>query len=136
MEKKEKEILAPLWRRSMFLPIGPVDNRISDAPTEEDLNYILPSESTEDQFDCTARMNDQLKDGKGWWPLEFWPIKVRVLTKAGEGWEKKVSVNLGRHRAIRDRQPKLHWTVQHMVDKEEYSIKARTFKNVQWVEVV
>jgi hypothetical protein len=136
MEKKEKEILAPLQRRSMFLPIGPVDNRISDAPTEEDLNYILPSESTEDQFDCTARMNDQLKDAKGWWPLELWPIKVRVLTKSGEGWEKKVSVNLGRHRAIRDREPKLHWTVLRMIGKEEYNIKARTCKSVKWVEVV
>jgi hypothetical protein len=137
LEKKEMETLAPLRRRSTFLPIDSDDDekKSMDAPTVEDLQYILPSEATEDHFDATARVNDQLKDAKGWWILEFWPVKIRVLAKDGEGWEKKVRVNLGRHRAVRENEPKMHWTVAHMIDNGKYTLKARCDKSTTWEEV-
>jgi hypothetical protein len=136
IEKYEKKTLAPLQRRSTFLRIGPEDDTIKGAPTEEDLQYILPSESTEDYFDSMAKLNDQLVDAKGWWLLEVWPVKVRALAKDGEGWEKKVRVNMGRYRAIRETEPKMHWTVGHMIAKGNYTLKARAHKKTRWVEVV
>jgi len=59
-----------------------------------------------------------------------------VLAKDGIGWEKKVRMNLGRYRAIRESEPKMHWTVQHMIDEKEYTIKARMDKKTQWRVVV
>jgi hypothetical protein len=132
MERYEKGTLKPLKQRSTFLNLS--DDIIDDAPTAEDLQYILPDESTEDYFDAKARINDQLVDAKGWWVLEFWPIKVRVVAKGGEGWEKKVSLNLGRYRAAREAEPKLHWTVRHMMDEGKYTMRARSDKTTTWVE--
>jgi len=83
-----------------------------------------------------ADSNDQLAQAKGWWILEFWPVKIRVLAKEGEGWVKKVSLNRGRYRAVRESEPKLHWTVRHMIDEGKYTIKARVEKNMTWREVV
>ena len=134
VEKYKKKTLAPLSRRSVFLPIGP-ENTIVDAPTTEDLSYILPSESTEDYFDAMAQINDQLVQAKGWWILEFWPIVVRVLAKSGDHWERKISLNRGRYRAVRDSDPRMHWTVGHQVKEGQYTIRARTDGYAIWEEV-
>ena len=134
LEKKRKKTLAPLARRSVFLPIGP-ENTIEDAPTAEDLSYILPSESTEDYFDAMAPINDQLVQAKGWWILEFWPIVVRVLAKSGDHWQRKISLNRGRYRAVRDSEPKMHWTVGHQEREGQYTIRARTDRYAIWEEV-
>jgi len=134
VEKYKQKTLAPLARRSIFLPIGR-ENSIEDAPTAEDLTYILPSESTEDYFDSMAPINDQLVQAKGWWILEFWPIVVRTLAKTGDYWEKKISLNRGRYRAVRDSEPKMHWTVGHQIKEGKYVIRARTDRYAHWEEV-
>ncbi|KAI1350587.1 hypothetical protein F5Y01DRAFT_146572 [Xylaria sp. FL0043] len=136
MTKYNKKILAPIQRRSTFLPIGPEGYTIDDAPTCEDLNYILPSESDEDHFDAMQPPNDMLKIVKSWWVLELWPVKIRVLSKDKEGWEKRIRVNLGRHRAIRSTRPNMHWTVQKMIDEGKYKLKTRQVNNTKWNEVV
>ncbi|ORY58532.1 uncharacterized protein BCR38DRAFT_400290 [Pseudomassariella vexata] len=136
LEKYEKKSLAPLRQRSTFLPIGPEEYGIEGAPSAEDLQYVLPSESTEDHFDCMEEPRDQLVDAKSWWMLEIWPVKIHVLASDGEGWEKRVRMNLGRHRAIRELQPKLHWTVQHRINERTYDLKTRAVKNTSWLEVV
>ncbi|KAF3023028.1 hypothetical protein E8E14_011756 [Neopestalotiopsis sp. 37M] len=134
MEKYEKKTLAPLYRRSVFLPIGSEDDRIKDAPSAEKLNYILPSESDEDHFDGLERCNDMLKIARVWWVLELWPIKLRLLTKDGDGWEKHIRMNLGRHRGVRCSEPKMHWTVQHAIAEGRYNLKAKCEKGVCWTE--
>ncbi|KAF1988472.1 hypothetical protein K402DRAFT_452716 [Aulographum hederae CBS 113979] len=136
VEKYEKKTLAPLQRRSTFLPIGEENDVIKDAPTAEDLQYILPAESTEDHFDSLQRVNDQLVDAKGWWILEIWPVKIRVRSSDGERWEKRVRMNLGRHRAIREMEPHMHWTVRHRMDSNKYTLKVRENKGTTWREVV
>ncbi|TGJ79433.1 hypothetical protein E0Z10_g9320 [Xylaria hypoxylon] len=136
MTKYNKKILAPVQRRSTFLPIGPEGYAIDDAPTREDLNYMLPSESDENHFDGMEPPNDQLKIAKSWWILEVWPVKIRVLSSDKECWEKRVRVNLGRRRGIRNRQPNMHWTVQKMIDEGKYTLKARQTNGTKWREIV
>lgn len=136
IEKYEKKTLAPLQKRATFLRIGPEEDTIQGAPTAEDLQYILPSESTEDHFDSMARLNDQLHDAKGWWILELWPVKIRAVAKDKEGWAKKVRMNLGRHRPIRETEPKMHWTVGNMIDEGKYVCNNRALKDLEWIEVV
>ncbi|KAI0858064.1 hypothetical protein F4860DRAFT_327335 [Xylaria cubensis] len=136
LAKYHKKILAPVQRRSTFLPIGPEGYTIDDAPTREDLNYILPSESDEDHFDAMQEPNDMLKVARVWWILELWPVKIRVLSSDKEGWEKRVRVNLGRHRGIRNREPNMHWTVQKMVDEEKYDLKVRQTNGTKWRQLV
>ncbi|KAI8631589.1 hypothetical protein F5Y19DRAFT_424232 [Xylariaceae sp. FL1651] len=136
MAKYEKKILAPIQRRSTFLPIGAENNTIEDAPTTADLNYILPSESDEDHFDSMEQPHDQLVDAKGWWILELWPVKIRVLSRDKEAWEKRVRLNLGRYRAIRQREPKMHWTVQKRIDENKYTLRTRQTNGTTWSHVV
>ncbi|KAI0542817.1 hypothetical protein GGR58DRAFT_452087 [Xylaria digitata] len=136
MTKYNKKTPAPVQRRSTFLPIGPEGYTIDDAPTHEDLNYIFPSESDENHFDAMEPPNDQLKIARGWWILEIWPVKIRVLSKDKESWEKRVRFNLGRHRGIRNRQPNMHWTVQKMIDEGKYTLKTRQTNGTKWREVV
>jgi hypothetical protein len=92
------------------------------------------SETVESHFDALAPVNDQLKLAKGWWVLEYWPVKIRVLKKADddEVWEKKVRLNLGRYRAVRELEPKMHWTVQRMIDEGKYTLRSRCHKNTSW----
>jgi len=127
MAKYRKNTLAPVQRRSTFLPIGG-GNTVEGAPTSEDLNYILPSEGDEDYFDSMEEPRDQLKDAKSWWIIELWPVKIRVLSKDQEAWEKRVRVNLGRYRAIRNRNPNMHWTVQKRIGDGAYTMKTRQTK--------
>ncbi|GAP86702.2 hypothetical protein SAMD00023353_2000240 [Rosellinia necatrix] len=136
MTKYNKGTLAPVQRRSVFLPIGHKGHTIDDAPTREALNYVLPSESDEDHFDAMQPPNDQLKIAKGWWILEVWPVKIRVLSNDKEGWEKRVRFNLGRRRGIRDRAPNMHWTVQKMIDNGSYTLRNRETNGTKWREVV
>ncbi|RYC61913.1 hypothetical protein CHU98_g4286 [Xylaria longipes] len=136
MTMYRKKILAPVQRRSTFLPIGPEGYTIDNAPTREDLNYILPSESDEDHFDAMQPPNDMLEVAKVWWILELWPVKIRVLSGDNEGWEKRVRVNLGRYRGIRNREPNMHWTVQKMIDEGQCDLKVRQTNGTKWRQVV
>lgn len=97
--------------------------------------HALLSEAVESHFDALAPVNDQLKLRKGWWVLEYWPVKIRVLKKMDdddEMWEKKLWLNLGRHRAVRELEPKMHWTVQRMIDEGKYTLRGRCHKNTSW----
>ena len=95
---------------------------------------LLPEE-VEDCFDAMANINDQLEAKKGWWILELWPIKVRVLRDEsdektdGQGnWKKVVRWNMGRFREVRDTEPKMHWTVQKRMAEKGYKVRCRLDK--------
>ncbi|PBP15518.1 hypothetical protein BUE80_DR013712 [Diplocarpon rosae] len=70
-----------------------------------------------DHFDALAPLNDQLVLARLWWLLELWPVKVRVQTREKAAWEKKVRMNMGRYRAVRELEPKMHWTVGRRVEE-------------------
>jgi hypothetical protein len=134
LDKYEKAQVPPLrWRRALF-SIG--DEAAADKRfgKESPGNYHLSllSEGTEDHFDAMAPINDQLAQAKIWWVLEFWPIKLWLLATSGVEWVKKLSFNLGRYRAVRETEPKMHWTVQHMIDEGKYTIKTRTHPGTTW----
>jgi hypothetical protein len=133
LEQYEEEKLPPLNRRSALLRIGASDDWGHDLTSfrEHHRDALLP-ESTEDLFDARAPLNDQLVLAKTWWILEFWPVKVRVLSSSGEGWEKKVRFNMGRYRAVREAEPKMHWTVSHMVKDGKYKLRGRVERNMTW----
>lgn len=135
IEQYKKGNLAPLNKRSALLRIGDHHKVIGEedftAFREAHQNALLP-EATEDYFDARAPLNDQLVQAKGWWVLEVWPVKVRILAKGGAGWEKRVRMNLGRYRAVREKAPKVHWTVQQMVDEGKYKIQSRTEEAAVW----
>ena len=94
-------------------------------PVKDNRNHQLAllSESNEDHFDALSPINDQLVEAKGWWILELWPVKIRVLARGGEGWEKRVRLNMGRYRAVRHIEPNMHWTVRRMVEEGRYTVK-------------
>ncbi|KFY27869.1 hypothetical protein V493_03250 [Pseudogymnoascus sp. VKM F-4281 (FW-2241)] len=142
----EEKNLPPLRRRSTALGLnkdyeGTGDNKekrdsvAADIMNEsERLQYqadLLP-EHVEDHFDAMASINDQLELAKSWWVLEFWPVKVRVQKKHTEEWEKVVRLNLGRFRAIREEEPKMHWTVQMRMNDKAYKIRNRVDTNAIW----
>jgi hypothetical protein len=91
---------------------------------------MLP-EHVEDQFDALAPINDQLVQAKGWWILEFWPVKVRVQKRSDE-WQKVVRMNMGRFRAIREVEPKMHWTVRMRMSDNQYKIRNRMDVGSVW----
>ena len=135
LDMYEQNGLAPLNRRSALLRIGEhknVEGEEDFSSFRESHQHALLPESTEDFFDARAPINDQLKQAKGWWILEIWPVKVRVLAKSGAGWEKRVRLNLGRYRAVREKGPRLHWTVQHMIDENKYVNRSRTEDDCVW----
>lgn len=104
----------------------PQEEVVTDIYGETDAHTLAPQlipEQAEDHFDALAPINDQLVLAKGWWILEFWPIKVRVLKGTPQHWEKKVRCNMGRFRPIREREPKLHWTVQTRMAEQGYKIR-------------
>lgn len=135
LELYDQKKLAPLNRRSALLRIGEhkrlVDEEDFTSFRETHQSALLP-ESTEDYFDARSPINDQLVQARGWWVLEVWPVKVRVLAKTGAGWEKRVRMNLGRYRAVREKGPRLHWTVQHMIDENKYTNRSRTEEDCIW----
>lgn len=108
---------------------------VTDIYSETNAQTLAPElipEQAEDHFDALAPINDQLVLAKGWWVLEFWPIKVRVLKGKPQRWEKKVRCNMGRFRPIREREPKLHWTVQTRMEEQGYKIKNLMDDETTW----
>jgi hypothetical protein len=92
---------------------------------------LLP-EQVEDHFDAIAPVNDMLTIAKSWWILEFWPVKVRVQKKDSDVWEKVVRANRGRFRAIREIEPKMHWTVGCRMGECEYKIRNPVDREAVW----
>lgn len=101
---------------------------ISDCVTSPEL---IP-EQAEDHFDALAPIFDQLEIAKGWWVLEFWPVKVRVLKQDPKRWEKVVRLNLGRFRVVKEHEPMLHWTVQTRMNELGYKLRARSDPESVW----
>ncbi|KAI0436810.1 hypothetical protein F4803DRAFT_540973 [Xylaria telfairii] len=133
MAKYCEKMLAPIQQRSIFLPIGPGGCTIDNTSTREDLDYSVPSESDEDHFDAMQPPKEMLEVSKVWWFLEFWPVKVRVLSRDKEGWKKMVRANLSRYREIPGRQ---HWTVQKMIDVGQYSLQVQQINGTKWRQIV
>ncbi|TVY81762.1 Uncharacterized protein LSUE1_G002515 [Lachnellula suecica] len=150
VEQYENGALPPLHRRSTALGVHKKEKKADDVDIVDELKTarvdkywedekrrlevdldLLP-EQVEDHFDAMARINDQLVDAKGWWILEAWPVKVRLQKKSTEEWEKVVRMNLGRYRAIRELEPKMHWTVQLRQTDKGYKIQNRVDKDAVW----
>jgi hypothetical protein len=146
MEKYEQEELSPLQHRSSHYETvdegstkGEFESEklhFADDERIDPTDVVWTDELVEDYFDAMAPINDQLVQAKGWWVLEFWPIKVRIQREGQDDWEKKVSMNMGRFRAVQDTDPRMHWTVkQRMVDKR-YRLRTRVDRNAVWSAVV
>lgn len=137
VKQYEAEKLPPLRRRSTALGVDKSQRKDSSTTLLNESERrrfeadLLP-EQVEDHFDSLARINDQLKDAKGWWILEMWPVKVRVQKKDSDEWKKVVRLNLGRFRAIREMEPKMHWTVECRMKEKGYKIRNRVDKNCVW----
>ncbi|KAI9702716.1 MAG: hypothetical protein M1820_006100 [Bogoriella megaspora] len=101
-----------------------------ESPGNQRLAFL--SEANEDFFDALSSINDQLVQAKGWWILEFLPIKCHILTPDRNGWKKIVGMNLGRHRAIRQSEPNMHWTVKHMMEQKQYKVKGSCVRDTNW----
>jgi uncharacterized protein (DUF2235 family) len=130
IEKYENSSFPPLHWRSACLDYE--DDEEDKEVFDHDHGVAHLPECTEDYLDGLAPVNDMLVLAKGWWILEIWPVKVRVLARDGLGWEKKVRMNRGRYRAVRETAPKLHWTVERLVQQGKYVIRSRTEKNAHW----
>ncbi|KAH7327504.1 hypothetical protein BKA65DRAFT_406389 [Rhexocercosporidium sp. MPI-PUGE-AT-0058] len=145
VELYEAGVLPPLERRSTALGVddalegdvekdrGLLQRKQSTRPVSD---FDLLPEHVEDHFDAMAPINDQLEQAKGWWVLEFWPVKVRVQKKKTEEWEKVVRMNMGRFRAVREVEPLLHWSVERRIAEGEYKIRNVVDKNAVWRVVV
>lgn len=145
VEKYESGALPPLQRRSTALDIEKDKRKVkkeADVPwpardTEAERSRLqrdlaLLPEQVEDHFDAMEPINDQLVQAKGWWVLEFWPVKVRIQKKGTDEWRKVVRMNLGRFRGIREIEPKMHWTVQTRIRDHGYKIRNRLDKDAIW----
>lgn len=136
MEKYKQGTLGPIQKRSSALEPdnendgeGVYNIKYFDdgnaSPAKEDW---VP-EQVEDHFDAAACINDQLVQAKGWWVLEYWPIKYRVQKKDSDAWEKVTGMNRGRFRAIQEPEPNLHWTVHHRMLNRQYKMRGRMGRN-------
>lgn len=132
LERYETKTLPAIQDRSKMVPIGEKSYIAPPFAPNSDHHYAHLPECTEEHFDSLEPLNDQLVQVKAWWILELWPVKVRVLQKDGDGWVKKVRCNLGRYRAIRDQEPKMHWTVHRMMQEGKYICKGRTDDKTVW----
>lgn len=132
LERYETKTLPAIQERSKMVSIGEKSYIAPPFAPNSDHHYAHLPECTEEHFDSLEPLNDQLVQVKGWWILELWPVKVRVLQKDGDGWVKKVRCNLGRYRAIRDQEPKMHWTVHRMMQEGKYICKGRTDDKTVW----
>lgn len=144
VEQYESGTLPPLRRRSTPLQMDweKMESLRSEAKAfsgndifEEDEKertglYLLP-EQVEDHFDAMARINDQLVLAKAWWILEFWPIKFHVQKRPGY-WERVLGINKGRYRAIRQSEPKMHWTVHMRMGDMGYKIRNNLDAHAAW----
>jgi hypothetical protein len=129
----KKAAFPPLHRRSAFLKLEGEEN---ENIFHLDHRYALLPESTEDYLDVLSAVNDMLTQSKVWWILEAWPVKIRVLAKDGDGWEKRVRLNMGRYRAIRETAPRMHWTVERLQQEGLYEVKGRVERKCRWNVVV
>jgi uncharacterized protein (DUF2235 family) len=135
--------LLPITRRSTTLELDEEKEKnlgsgekkgMEDAREEQARRRLqagLLPEQAEDYFDAIARINDQLVDAKGWWLLEFWPIKLRVQKEPGL-WVKVLRMNMGRYRAIREEEPKMHWTVETRMMEQKYRVRNPVDNNTIW----
>lgn len=101
-----------------------------ERPDSQRLAFL--SEANEDYFDALSPVHDQLSQAKVWWILEVWPVALHSLTPDQDGWKKEVAMNLGRHRAVRESEPNMHWTVKHMTEQKQYVVKGRCTRNTSW----
>jgi uncharacterized protein (DUF2235 family) len=102
-----------------------------DYPTSAGEADLLP-EQIEDYFDAMAPMNDQLVQALGWWLGELWPVKIRVQCITSDDWTKRLTMNLGRYRAVQDVEPIMHWTVKHRMEEMDYKLKNRCHRRAVW----
>lgn len=150
IQKYKTGKLEPLKSRSQALE--PVAKKTSNAkeslsaqgqgPEESDsdsdderlaLKGSWTPEQSEDYFDCFAEINDQLAVAKSWWVLECMPIKARVQHEQNpDEWRKKVVMNKGMYRPVRDPEPRMHWTVQQRAREQGYQVKARVSPSSKW----
>jgi len=136
VELYEAGDLPPLERRSTALGVDEErDEKKESVKRKQSVpqsDFDLLPEHVEDHFDAMAPINDQLEQAKGWWALEFWPVKVRVQKKDTEEWEKVVRMNMGRFRAVREVEPLMHWSVEKRIGEGEYKIRNVVDKNAAW----
>ncbi|KXT01627.1 hypothetical protein AC578_8024 [Pseudocercospora eumusae] len=140
-ERHKKGELGPIERRASVLepvkkdePMGMHHVNLYDDKEKRKLSQNWIPEQIEDYFDGISDINDQLKVGKSWWILEFWPVKVRFWKN--EEWVKKVTLNRGRHRCAQEAKPNLHWTVEQRMHVLGYENKVRTDGKSVWTTVV
>lgn len=75
------------------------------------------NEEDEELRDALSPIYDQLTVSKGWWVLEFWPIKTKFQT--GDKWTTEYGINLGSARHIpkqRTNGVKVHRSVKLRMD--------------------
>jgi hypothetical protein len=139
MEQYEAGGFPPLRRRSTALGIDPdaKDPLVGNEKLSslEALNLDLLPEQAEDHFDAMCHINDMLVIARPWWILEIFPVSFQVLKKDSKGrerWEKFVGMNLGRWRAIKDPEPKMHWTVERRIAEKGYKIRNSTGGGAVW----
>jgi hypothetical protein len=135
LEKYEATLPPRDVRRSKLVPI---DKHEDGEPfyhlnSHEDEDWT--PELVEDFYDAMSDLHDQLVLAPHWWILEFWPVQYKVPTAPGEV-AVRTGMNLGRYRGIEDREPNLHWTVQHRMQHRGYKIQARTAARTQWRTVI
>ncbi|EPQ62323.1 BgtA-20863 [Blumeria graminis f. sp. tritici] len=126
MNKYAEGGFPPLQRRPALMGI-----ELDEEGTKLSPGDLLP-EQTEDYFDALAPINDQLKLARMWWLLEFWPVKIRIQNEASDGWKKVVRLNLGSHRAVRELEPKMHWTVEQRIIEKGYKMHSNVDRNAIW----
>ena len=150
MEKYEAGDLKPIRTRSSHILTIPERKELNekhenessgikfshDGEKEESTQPEWIPEQVEDYFDAMAPLNDQLVVAKGWWILEFWPIKIKIQREGEDQWEKKVSVNRGRYRPVQDLDPNVHWTVRERMREKGYKMQTRNDRNSVWTTVV
>ncbi|GAB7353312.1 hypothetical protein MBLNU459_g3810t1 [Dothideomycetes sp. NU459] len=143
LEKYEKGEIGPISRRSTVLHAVNEHDREGayNIKIWQDDEKKIPAENwvpeqIEDYFDSLSPINDQLVQAKGWWILEVWPVKIRVLPKNSDVWVKKVAMNLGRYRPVQETDPNLHWTVQQRIYDQRYKIRTHVTTSTAWQIVV
>lgn len=136
--------LEPLnWRSHALEPVlrrradADADNQDESDSDSEDERLALKGswtpEQSEDYFDCFADINDQLAVAKSWWLLECMPIKARVQQEEDpDQWLKKVVMNKGMYRPVRDAEPRMHWTVEQRARELGYQVKTRVGPSSKW----
>jgi len=77
-----------------------------------------------------------LIQAKGWWVLEYWPIKKRHQDSETLMWKKEIGFNKGSHRTIRNHRPKLHYSVVQRQEHLGYKINNPVNIEAVWDVVI